>query len=285
MLSMFPIQNNLESSETFPGCFWKIKDAQGHKAYLLGSIHSDFNAIINKDSKIWRCFEKVSLLAAEMDPTRENVIQYTNNFESEIIQKKINSLSAVDHIRITKVVRQLLPQLTNKDLLAEIDDNQAIIMAARHIEKILTPCDNSIDVHLLNLAKDKAIAVCDLEGFERFDRYEPPIDAIFKILMCGNVSLAQTILELASSSIKRELIKMETNWKNGNLKFFDLLNKSSNDAQWMKGRNEVMANKIATLIQEHPSTFHVVGARHMVGEGSILSQLEAQGYSITRISV
>ena len=82
------------------GFFWKIEDSEGHKGYLLGSIHLGSQELIETNIKIMKCFNKAKSLALEVNNDGEIVNEFNKIRETEL-KKLIDQLN-IDQIKNEK---------------------------------------------------------------------------------------------------------------------------------------------------------------------------------------
>lgn len=98
------------------------------------------------------------------------------------------------------------------------------------------------------------------------------------------------LVEIArhSSSIRSELGNMVEQWKRGNAaKLAELMNADEDDPHMVEvlltGRNRAWAQWIKARMDRPGKVFLAVGTGHLAGKDSVLEQLAASGYKITRI--
>jgi hypothetical protein len=99
--------------------------------------------------------------------------------------------------------------------------------------------------------------------------------------------LLKTLQEIAHGSEYLQALK--TAWKNGDTETIDgLINTALQThshlyQRLITERNQAMTERIIDLLKQEKTYFVVVGAGHLVGEDSIVQELEAGGYSVERL--
>lgn len=98
------------------------------------------------------------------------------------------------------------------------------------------------------------------------------------------------LVEIArhSSSIRSELGNMVEQWKRGNAaKLAELMNADEDDPHMVEvlltGRNRAWAQWIKARMDRPGKVFLAVGTGHLAGKNSVIEQLTALGYKVTRL--
>lgn len=284
--------------QDFRGHLWKIKDEQGHKTYLLGSIHFTLEPLIKESSKVWKYFQNTAVLAVEINFLRDDYDQAESKLREELRQKKIDAILPQDHERIGHNARVWLLTLGNESNVNDLSDLQAIALACDLMAKSLNPFSKNMcymDQEFLEQAQNRKMLIWDLEGMERWDGQGEDIliqltDAALNVLhldpSCEDTdylkTLWDTIRKQAHEIFNDRINAMAEDWMAGK---HECSTEDEEQKNWMIKRNVTMANKIADVIKSHPYSFSCVGTSHLVGDMNVLNCLKNLGLSVSRKSV
>ena len=292
------------------GFFWKLKDAEGRKAYILGTMHLAPAHVIQLNSKIQRCFAKASAVSVEVDITRPDVVEaiLNNSTLLKAQEEEKSSFEAIDpKIRALLLLtfKLLFP---DKTPAAELDEYQTYLfykqmLYSDALEQI--GYASGIELDLIPKAKEANKSVCDLETVE--DQLGDIADVVewagdkdllksIELLLLENlekspeeiVAAAREAMVEFRKSFKENLDFLANIITHGYrellLQGIDAL--SSQKKGRLTKRNMAMALKISDLMQtSNERYFHMVGALHLPGQYGIIKLLEQSGISVKRIQV
>ncbi|MFA0810786.1 TraB/GumN family protein [Microbulbifer epialgicus] len=274
------------AAETDQGIFWKATK-ENHTAYLLGSVHlatEDFYPLRPQIEHAYKSSDAVAveadILAAEGDMLlqqkimMESVYQGDRNLRDELppeLYKQLQGWMKKHNMPEAMFIRQ-------RPAIAMISMSM-IEMQAYGLNPEL-----GIDRHFLKKAKKDDKPVIELEGvlqqFQMLNGLENPA-----------LLLQQTLEQL--EEISSFLPKLTKAWKAGDeatLNRLIILDGLKENPEYKPlydklffHRNENMANRITRKAPNYQSLFVIVGAGHLVGEGSIVELLKKSGYTLERI--
>lgn len=235
--------------EETKGCFWKIKDGNGNKGYLLGSIHTASAELLDPKGKIMRCFQKSQVLAVEIDTTEgSELLNSIRKIRLEEINNQLRESDPNSTANLAENSRQFLYALGHKEALGDLsDDENAISMAvillldtfSRNIQN--ERAGGGMELKLTVLAKKRSIRVHDLESVQGYidfnwENLKEQVRSLFDILQNVDATkikpdYLQKINKAANEkldSLKMELenLGMYENWKKGNLEYFEFWNQT-----------------------------------------------------------
>lgn len=283
-----------EEQEGDMGLFWKIKDEDGNKGYLLGTIH-DLPENFQKSkifNQIVRYLDKSNIVSGEIDINDSDAESMYIQSIMNLISRKRESLSKEDRLTKAHEARRWLSILGHEGA-EELDDMQAYCKIMTFLDQLIRKkCKivPGLDYALLNIAKEHNIPTCSLEGIERYEGYGKTFftrtsDLVFSVLEKYRNYTDNELKNNINEIIKNAVFNLkETNTKSWRKFRKGKMPKPlvGDPLAWAGDRNVVMAKKIAELVKNHYRSFHTMGDAHTVGEGNILSCLEELGCTVTR---
>jgi uncharacterized protein YbaP (TraB family) len=284
------------------GFFWKLKHTNGHKAYLLGSVHFNCGEMLKLTQKIIKYFQKSEALAVESNITRNEVIKYQNEAASKADLDMIGDLSKDDLRMISQIFQKMLPDLAKKLDYKILNEERFILCSIEQLKsqifKILK-ISSGIDVELIRQAKLKSLPIEELETLVNFSKNptrQPFFQNLFSKLvleyikqfpvdidysLVGEYVVSQIALHFKQEFREKIWIPSHT----GNLCKMEIEGQDPASVDLTQQRNIKMAIKADTLMKSGKRYFIVIGADHTVGEGSFLTHLEKLGWSAKRVFV
>ena len=267
------------------GIFW-IAEKNDRQVYLLGSIHLATADFYPLRKEILQAFEASDALVVEADIlAAESDLQLQQQIMRESLYPQGQSLR--DELS-AEVYRQLLDWLNNKQLPEALFMRQRPAIAMITLSMMEMQAQGldptlGIDRHFLERAHRADKPVVELEGtlqqLKLLNELENP-----------DLLLQQTLEQL--QEIKAFVPQLTSAWKTGNedtlyqLVIADGLEDHPEYQELYEtlffARNRKMAEKIGTLSQSNRKLFVIVGAGHLVGSRSVISELQTQGFSLKR---
>lgn len=262
--------------------FWQL-EADRATVYLLGSIHLADASLYPLRETITDAFETSEFLVVEADTTAANPAQM-QAIMSRAMYPPGEDLS--QHLAAeTLSILQDYAEQRGIPLELLIRQKPAMLMltlAAMEYQRLGLVSDYGIDQYFLSRAKP-AKTVLELESVDQ--QFEMLLSLEMDDLLVRH-SIAD--MERAPSMIG-DLVEL---WKSGDaaglekLMIKDVLVESPELSplidQLIFRRNATMAQKIGGMIQRGGRYFVVVGAGHLVGEGSIVDLLKKAGFELER---
>ncbi|MFC4255795.1 TraB/GumN family protein [Altererythrobacter xixiisoli] len=253
---------------------WHVRSAEGHEAWLFGTIHA------LPDNIRWRS----STLEAALLASGLMVVEIDNLADSAAARRALQDRAYTASLpplsqRIAATDREPLRAiysatgLSDRDL-AGVEDWAAALMIAN--ARRTNQTDNGVDKALL----DGSRPVHGLEGFERqFDRFDRLSPADQAALLSSVISEPDDPekTELVSAWIKGDMNALESQSNSGFLTVPGLRQALLVD------RNHDWATQIDGLIRQDQRPFVAVGAAHMLGPDGLPALLAARGYTVSRL--
>jgi uncharacterized protein YbaP (TraB family) len=261
--------------------FWEVKSAT-NSVYIFGSIHAAKPDMYPLPQAVEDAYHRADQLVVEADVTDET--------------KAASSLSLLTYTPPDGLDRHVSPEVW-KQLEATPLGMGATLKAFKPaaLASFLTVAamtmygydpQAGIDLHFLTSAHAEAKQIVELESVE------------FQARILGGVSdedgdamLSETLKELRSGELLRDLDKVTSAWKAGDDESVGrLLQEANKDpaskrmfAKLFDERNPAMADKIAALASGTGHAFVVIGAGHLAGDRNVLELLKAKGLQVRQL--
>lgn len=265
-----------------------LEATKGEKrVYLLGSIHLADESFYPLREKIERAYASSDALVVEAD-----ILAMESNpaLQMKIMQESVYPAGQELKDHISPAVYKQLQDWLAKRQIPEQNFSRlrpAIAMITLSMVEMqargLDP-NAGIDRHFLSQAHQNNATVLELES------------VLEQIKMLNNLDdpelyLQQTLEQV--SEMDSFVPRITKAWKSGDQNdIYDLVIRESLDEnpeyaplidKLFYQRNRGMADKIRDFSANHDTLFVVVGAGHLVGEGSVTELLKKAGYSIQQI--
>jgi uncharacterized protein len=261
--------------------FWEVKSAT-NSVYIFGSIHAAKPDMYPLPQAVEDAYHRADQLVVEADVTDET--------------KAASSLSLLTYTPPDGLDRHVSPEVW-KQLEATPLGMGATLKAFKPaaLASFLTVAamtmygydpQAGIDLHFLTSAHAEAKQIVELESVE------------FQARILGGVSdedgdamLSETLKELRSGELLRDLDKVTSAWKAGDDESVGRLLREANKDPASKRmfvklfdeRNPAMADKIAALASGTGHAFVVIGAGHLAGDRNVLELLKAKGLQVRQL--
>jgi hypothetical protein len=284
--ALLPLAGTAASAGNDKGIFWRA-DKGEQRIYLLGSIHLATADFYPLREQIQRAYRESDTLVVEADIiAAESDVALQQQIMSESLYGPDQSLR--DHLS-PQVFAKLQAWLRSRKLPEALFIRQrpaiAMIsislmeMQARGLDPSL-----GIDRHFLKQARDSGKQIVELEGILHQLR-------LLNSLEKPDLLLQQTLEQL--QEIDTLLPQLVSNWKAGNsanlykLMIADGLKEHPEYLPLYETlffhRNRDMADKLVQHSKKGAPLFVVVGAGHLVGEKSVVTLLQQNGFSVKQI--
>jgi uncharacterized protein YbaP (TraB family) len=266
------------------GPFWKVSGASG-TAYLLGSLHFGTAEMYPLSNPVNAAFQSADRLVVEIDIGAVDPAAMLRWISTEGAYADGTTLA--DHVSpgVWRALRQRAQQygVPLELLAAQRPWLAAFTLTAIALERRGFEEHLGVDRHFLSRSGGR-IPVVELEGFD------------YQMGLLADLSeeeqerfLEATLRDLdAESSTFDDIVAA---WRRGDA---DALDEEIN-AAWRSDpeartlyerligiRNAEMAKKIDSLLEFGGTSFVVVGAAHMVGEGGLAQRLASLGYRVEK---
>ena len=286
--------NRFNSKSTQKGTvfMWEVTSKVGDgKLYLMGSIHVGKEDLYPLNPMIMNAFEKSDVLAVECDVT--TVLQRPDYMQLMEKAMYTDNTTIKDHISddLYQKVDTIFSE--NGIPLNLVSKYKPFFLAAMIASFLMTEWgynpDDGVDVHLINQARDKGMAIEEIESVD------------FQYDLLGGFSDEIQLLELKSAvecveASKNYLDEMFTYWLAGDVPSFEKLMIEEDDSltpdekaayedyekQMFDDRNINMAAKAEEYLKSGKTYFFLVGSGHMVGDTGIVKLLSDKGYQVVQ---
>lgn len=281
---------------------WEIK-SNSQTLYILGSIHIGSSDMYPLDPIIMNAFKDSDVLGVELDIKKveiENVLPLifdlsgnTKNILPTELYNKLNNKfvelglpsGAIDKLKPSGIIL-LLEILKTSNLVKEFAENKSNSEQSK-LKSTKSAMLLGIDHYFMEQAESLGKPIYEMETLERQIQ-------VFNSLEDNFVEYLTSSLESGFEYEVKDIEKIITAWKNGDLSEIENLLKadfSKNEKinkqiknELIYNRNIEMTKKIEDFLTSDKKYFIVVGAGHLVGEGSIIDLLQKTGrYSIRRL--
>ena len=265
---------------------WKVSRGTA-VAYLVGSIHVGTAAMYPLDAVITQSFERASRLVVEVnvagvdqDAMAQRMLGAGMYTDGKSLREAIAPQTWRDLEQACTQLNVPLPLLQmQKPWLASLMLTTFAAKAYGYDEKL------GIDLHFLQRAKQRGIAVVELESLDfqlgLFDHLSPTEQ---------EAMLKQTLADVRKGAAN--FAAMVTSWRQGDSGQMETLVNDSFDKTpnsdhlyqlMFTDRNAGMAAKVDGLLQQGGVSFVVVGSGHLIGPQGVVGLLKKRGYSVEQL--
>ena len=279
---------------------WRVTDGDGHTLYLFGTMHACDERAEEVVERLGGIISSCDALAVEFD---------TVAYESDVaaLSADAGKMIYTDGSKID----DHLPEELYKRMKKTLSDAETYMSAFRYykpamwfsllenvyVENSSLSTEFGVDQMLISNAYDAGMPILEVEsGSFQLGLLTSFPDELYE-LMIGE------LLDVSYEDYGKELEGLYTAWLTGDE---DALADTADETPGEGGdelteeeramvedynrkligeRNVGMAEKAAEYVKSGDTVFFAVGAGHMVGEDGIVSLLEKEGYTVTRISI
>ena len=265
--------------------FW-VAESDAGRVYLLGSMHAGVKEFYPLPEVITKAFDESEALVVEADIREEQQKQYAMQIATLAAYPEGETLQ--DHVS-AETLAKLEAQLKENGMQLAMFKNMkpwmlGMLMLAITFQKLGYDGDLGIDMHFLTLAAEEKKPIIELEGLmyqvNLFNNFNDELQEQFILDILDNQTEALQKLKLMSDAwIAGDAEKLEK---------FVLEERSDPKLEALYDvlifkRNVTMANSIESYLNEGKQYFVVVGAGHLVGEGSVLDLLQQRGFKVRKL--
>jgi len=276
---------------------WKAEDKDGNYAYLFGSIHAADDMVNHLPDYFEKAYSDSDMLAFEVDMSDIFAsISTDTKFLTEIIYSDGTTIK--DHIS-SDTYSGLVEILKENGMYNAMYDYYKPLMWESLLENIIISkaglnSSNGVDITLTNRAKNDGKQIDEVESMEfQMSMFNNFSDELIELM------LAQYAETNAIDEQTNEIKALYEKWKTGTMsaedvsddtdlnmeelteeqkKLFEEYNKSM-----LIDRNEGMTEKLIEYMKGDKITMLVVGSAHFLGDDGIISLLQKQGITVTKI--
>jgi uncharacterized protein YbaP (TraB family) len=262
---------------------WKVTSADGHEAYLLGSVHVLSKSFYPLDPAIDKAFASAKTLVEEIDLDE---MEDPSNMASLMSKAVLPAGQTLDQVVSpetyaavrTRAAANGLPMPMLQRLKPWI---VAVMLTAAEVTKAGFDPKLGIDRHFFTKAKSAGMPRRALEtAAYQFDR----LDGLSSTLQEAALNAMLADIDTQASNIE----KLATAWRAGDTKTLEtLLMDGFTEApeiaeRLLFERNRNWVAPIERCLSEDAHCFIVVGAAHLVGPKSVVELLRARGHAVAQ---
>jgi len=274
---------------------WEVKSSDGNNTlYLFGSIHVAEESVFPLNDTVMNAYNSSDCIAVEFDLIKaESDLQLQMQAAQMMLYS--DGTTVKDHLT-TETYDKTVAYLQEKNKYSPMLDyyhpfifQQQLSLIA--VEESGLSADAGIDTQFLGLAKADEKEIIEVESMISQVEMSMQIpDEYYEISISSAVDLLKTGTDTSTTQLYNA-------WKTGDIQvIYSLLYSeeevfSQEEAEiyaeyerlMMTDRNTLMAETADQIIKDGKNCFFIVGLAHMIGDTGIVSQLEAMGYTVTRI--
>lgn len=258
---------------------WSLESPQGRPAYILGSIHLAYSGLYPLDVEIMNAFGEAEALVVEIN-TEDMDLGTMQRF---ILEHGLARDARPLPERLTPRTRQALESsgLYGLHLASMAPWLAALTIQVEVMERNGFRAEYGLDKFFIDEAKRRRLRILELESLE--DQMGMLVSMSPEV---ADLFLLSSLLEM--DELPRTMRTFLETWQRGDVAgfgraFFDEYEKYPELVPVLDiiifRRNRDMAAKIDRLAAaEAGPLFIVIGAGHLVGEGSVLDELAGRGW-------
>ncbi len=286
---------NSHDSEEITPALWKAENPDGSYLYLFGSIHAADDAVNHLPDYFEKAYAECDALSFEIDMSNlmddmETAVQMMGDM------MYTDGTTIKDHLS-EDTYEKLVKLLRDNNVYNSLYDYYKPLVWESLIENIVISqaglnSEKGVDMVLTNRAKQDGKQIMEVESMDfQMNLFNGFSDELIEMMLAAYVEDA-SIEEQAE-----ELKELYARWKSGTMtaedaEEFDESQLTEEEKKLLEeynsglliNRNENMAEKAAEYSKSGQTVMLVVGAAHYLGDDGIVSLLEKQGMTVTRIT-
>ncbi len=256
--------------------FWKV-EKEGGVSYLMGTIHSSHPDVRNIPDPVMEALTQSRVFLPELDLSYENMGRMTAaafNFGGEPWEEKIPERL---HSRLRSAAERIgLPEFMLRNLAFEMipiffalppDEDFFQVMDVRLYREAR---EREIDIVALETIDEQLAVFRNLENATIIELIEEALDEVEQ-----GYPQYRRLIEAYASGRESVILEIIGELKEkGTETYVEAL---------LDQRNQTMTERALPLLEEG-GAFVAVGLAHLLGPGGMIEMIQAQGYTITRLS-
>ena len=273
---------------------WRAEDTSGNYIYLMGSMHMGDDAINYLPDYVNNAFNECPYLAVEADI--DSILQDTAKLQQLAVKLVYADGTTIkDHLS-EDTYNGIVSLLQEKGMYQAQYEYckpflwQSILTSALPIQTTLD-IQHGVDMIFLQRAKNDNKQIIEIEDIDfQIDMFNSFSDGLYDLI------LSQFLKPNYSQLASEYLSALYTMWKKGVIDesmilsgtFLDTTNDNYEYMQeyynkLIKERNIDMTKTIKSYLSSGQKVFVLVGSFHYCGEDGIISMLQKDGYTVSRI--
>ncbi len=277
---------------------WKAEDNDGNYAYLFGSIHAGDDMVNHLPDYFEKAYSDSDMLLFEIDMSNLfSSITADTKFLTDMVYADGTTIK--DHIS-SETYTTLVDILKENGMYNSMYDYYKPLMWESLLENIvISKADlnsaNGVDITLTNRAKNDGKEIGEVESTEfQMSMFNNFSDELIELM------LAQYAEENAIDKQVEEIKALYDKWKNGTMTAEDTSDDTDFDindlteeqqelleeynSAMLTDRNSGMTEKLISYMKGDKTVMLVVGSAHFLGDDGIISLLQQQGITVTKIT-
>jgi uncharacterized protein YbaP (TraB family) len=262
---------------------WRVS-APGATAYLLGSVHVARPDIYPLNPYIERAFADSSRLVVELDVRAVDQARLQQRIIELGMQPAGHTLSEGLSEKQVTSLEQRLEKIGVPLGAADLMKPWVVytMLAALELAQLGYDDSNGIDLHFLQKAGDRAIIALESMDFQ--------LELLAGFSLQDQLALLVGYLEQSPAAVMGSTATLFDAWQAGDEAGLDRIvhqDMASTEAGarvsqvMFEARHANMAAGIERLLMTPGTSFVIVGAGHLVGEGSVIDLLRGDGYEVS----
>ncbi len=283
------------SSNTITPAMWKAESKDGSCVYMLGTIHATDESGRDLPDYFEEAFDYCDAIAVEADVT--TVLEDPSQAFDMVYKLMYTDGETIKEHLSDETYNALVKLFKSKGLYMEMYDTFKPMMWMSLAENAVIDeagldSTQSIDGIVTNRAKEENKDVIELESVDfQIDAFDSLSDGILEALFSSYTTDESYQNQVASMKETYEA------WKSGTLSesiagdydMYDLTDEEKAlyeeyNKVLLVDRNAAMAEKTEKFLEDGDKVLVCVGAAHYYGDDGIVSLLEKEGYTVTRLS-
>ena len=285
------------SSNSITPLMWKAEDKNGNYAYLFGSIHAGDSAVDNMPDYFEKAYADSDTLAFEIDMSDiYSEITASSSMLTDVIYSDGTTIK--DHIS-ENTYNKLVEILKGNGIYNSLYDYYKPLMWESLIENIAVfkaglNANKGVDMVLTNRAKADKKEIDEVESINfQMSMFNGLSDGVVELMM------SEYTKDGAVEEQAKQLKALYEKWKNGTITEKDVLDEDIDESKLteeekalldeyqnalLTDRNKGMTEKLVNYMKNGRKVMLVVGTAHFLGDDGIVSLLEKQGITVTKIT-
>ena len=269
---------------------WELSKGTQH-GYLLGTIHVGKLKWLFPGPRTQQALRQAPAIALELDPGDPATLQallemmrYDSDAQKLILRNNPQLVARMDALAQQACVA--LPQFQTLGVVGKL-----LTLTVQSAQQDGYHAEYGIDMLLAAAAR---AAHKPIKTLETAQEQLQALGAVRSNRLADAATpqdLDKALTHMEDGTYRRQMKAMAQNWNSGDLQALDELMRTCDcldefdmKATLLDDRNQRMAQRIPALLDEYPGMLIAVGLLHMVGDGNLLQQLQAQGYAVRQLT-
>ncbi|GAB2470938.1 TraB/GumN family protein [Comamonas humi] len=272
------------------GVLWELsKGAQ--RGYLLGTIHVGQPEWLFPGPRTRQALRQAPAIALELDPADPATLQallemmrHESDVQKLILRHNPRLVARMDALAQQACVA--LPQFQTLGVVGKV-----LTLTMLSAQQDGYRAEYGVDLMLAAAAR---AARKPVKALETAQEQLEALGAVRSNRLADAATpqeLDKVLTRIEDGTYRRQMQALAQDWSSGDLRALDELMRNCDcldeldmKASLLDERNQRMARRIPALLDDYPGMVIAVGLLHMVGDGSLLQQLQAQGYAVRQLT-